>query len=396
MCLKLAFRVARSWSMRRHCSLRLVVVRAAWQAAAAGVAICTAWATLSAADAAAATSAVRRVPVAAAAAAGWRQIYSSAAGVPGLLSVVAPSGRDAWAMGGTRSGTGTLFLHWNGIRWRLAQVAGAGGFVGATEAAASSDRNVWVFGVQRNSYGVRALRFDGTAWHRVGMPHDVLGGTPVVLSRSDVWFNGGFSCVTVAGHRSRCRTKVWHWDGLNWSAQVFRTMVVDMAGSSSGHVWLIGLNSIRGMPSGRATGRPVLYRWNGSTWVHIFVPNPRVRGVPAIAASSNTDLWLEQSPVLASARKDELVHWNGVKWKDVPVPAGMPTGSPPVPDRRGGVWLGPWAHWTGRKWVNASIFNGLEIDAITTAGRSASVWGVGWRGSFARGRRIIAIYGPLP
>jgi hypothetical protein len=364
------------------------------QAAVTGLAMGAAWAVSAASNPVRMPATGRALPVTAS---GWRQVYSSQAGVPGLLSVVAPGRRDAWAAGNSRGGTSTVFLHWNGIRWSTVAVRGASGFTGATEARASSDQNVWFFGSRVNEYGVQALRFDGTAWHRVVMPHDVLGGTPVVLGGSNVWFNGGWSCTTVAGHPPKCLTTVWHWNGVTWSSQVFHTMVEDMAGAPAGHVWLIGLDSIRGMSSGDITGRPVLYRWNGSAWVRFSAPNPRIREFPAIAASSSTDLWLEQSPVLSSERKAQLAHWNGLGWTDVPVPSRLSIGSPPLPDGRGGVWLGPWAHWTGRRWVNTLTFSGLEIDAMTTIGGSAGIWGAGWRGaSFEHGHRMIAIYGPLP
>jgi hypothetical protein len=241
------------------------------------------------------------------------------------------------------------------------------------------------------------LRFDGATWRRVTMPAGVAGGDPVVLGPDNVWLNGGGSCTITAGNPPQCVSTIWHWDGRGWSSHVVRGLVEDMAGTSADHVWYIALTSLRRLNSGLFTGRPVMFRWTGAAWTPFPVPSPRVREFPAVAASSSRDLWLEQAPVRARDRNASLVHWDGRRWTEISIPSSLLTGSPPVPDGHGGVWLGPWAHWTGRRWVNSVTFSGLEIVALSRIPGSSSVWGVGYTGSSASSsHRMIAIYGPLP
>jgi hypothetical protein len=326
----------------------------------------------------------------------WRAVYVSRAATGVLVAVAATGPRDGWALGGTRNGISTVFMQWDGVRWRVVSVPAASGFM-AGEIVASSKDNVWVFGNRINEFGVKALRFNGFTWRPVPMPHDVLGGTPVVLGPDNVWFNGGGSCTTTAGSPWHCVSMLWHWDGRGWTSHTVPALVEDMAGTSPDHVWYIALTSLRQLNSGLFTGRPVMFRWNGAAWKPFPVPSPRVSEFPAIAASSNRDLWLEQAPVRAIDRKAGLVHWDGLRWTEISIPSSLLTGTPPVPDGHGGVWLGPWAHWTGRRWVNTVTFSGLEIAALARIPGSSSVWGVGFTGPTASsGHRLIAIYGPLP
>jgi hypothetical protein len=326
----------------------------------------------------------------------WRAVFVSRAVTGYLFAVEATGPRDAWAVGNTRNGTSTVFMHWDGVRWRTVPVPAASGFGAAAEIAASSKDNVWLLGFRVNQAGTKALRFDGVTWRTVPVPPDA-GGNPVVLGPDNVWLSGGGSCTVTAGSPPQCVSTIWHWDGRGWSSQVVPALIEDMAGMSADHVWYIALTSLRQLTSGLFTGRPVMFRWNGAAWTPFPVPSPRVREFPAIAASSNRDLWLEQSPVRPSDRKASLLHWDGRRWTEISVPSSLATGSPPVPDGHGGVWLGPWAHWTGRRWVNTLIFNGLEIAAVARIPGSSSVWGVGYTGaSISSGHRMIAIYGPLP
>jgi hypothetical protein len=323
-------------------------------------------------------------------------VYVSRAATGYLFAVAATGPRDAWATGGTRNGTSIVFMHWDGVRWRVVSVPGASGFDNATRIAASSKDNVWVFGSRINEFGVKALRFNGVTWRPVPMPTDA-GGSPVVLGPGNVWLNGGGSCTVTAGRPPQCLSMIWHWDGSVWSSHVVHALVEDMAGTSADHVWYVALTSLRQLSSGLFTGRPVMSRWNGAAWTPFPVPSPRVREFPAIAASSSRDLWLEQAPLGASDRKASLIHWDGQRWTEISIPSSLLTGSPPVPDGHGGVWLGPWAHWTGRRWVNTVTFSGLEIVALARIPSSSRVWGVGYTGATASsGHRLIAVYGPLP
>jgi hypothetical protein len=327
----------------------------------------------------------------------WRAVSVSRAVTGYLFAVVATGPRDGWAVGNTRSGTSTVFMHWDGVRWRAVPVPAASGFVAAGDIAASSKDNVWLFGSRVNQAGSKALRFDGVTWRPVPIPVDVTGGDPVVLGPDNVWLNGGGSCTVTTGRPPQCVSTIWHWNGRGWSSQVVAALVEDLAGTSAVHVWYIALTSLRQLSSGLFTGRPVMFRWNGAAWTPFAVPSPRVREFPAIAASSNRDLWLEQAPVRASDQKASLLHWDGQRWSEIGIPSSLATGSPPVPDGHGGVWLGPWAHWTGRRWVDTLIFNGLEIAAVARIPGSSSIWGVGYTGaSISSGHRMIAVYGPLP
>jgi hypothetical protein len=62
-------------------------------------------------------------------------------------------------------------------------------------------------------------------------------------------------------------------------------------------------------------------RWNGKSWSLVRTPNPAGNTahnqLMAIACASSKDCWAvgNQSPAMSTSASDEMLHWNGRKWK---------------------------------------------------------------------------------
>ena len=62
-------------------------------------------------------------------------------------------------------------------------------------------------------------------------------------------------------------------------------------------------------------------RFNGKKWSLVHTPNPGGNSahnqLEAIACASSKDCWAvgNESPAMARASSDEMLHWNGRKWK---------------------------------------------------------------------------------
>jgi hypothetical protein len=64
-------------------------------------------------------------------------------------------------------------------------------------------------------------------------------------------------------------------------------------------------------------------KWNGKKWSAVFTPNPGGKGAKdrnqlnAIACASSKDCWAvgSEKNAKATAASDQMLHWNGRKWK---------------------------------------------------------------------------------
>ena len=101
----------------------------------------------------------------------WAQVPSPALGAPGgiLSGVAAVSAANAWAVGGTESGSGpsevitTLIARWNGTGWKRVPSPNPTGRAALAGVAAVSASSAWAVG---NIGGAKTLilRWNGTAW----------------------------------------------------------------------------------------------------------------------------------------------------------------------------------------------------------------------------------------
>lgn len=231
-------------------------------------------------------------------------------GVPGpgsLNSVSAQSRSDAWALGKGKSGT--VLLHWNGLRWRTV------GFPGRATAtmssvAAAPHGIAWLVGSRKNAAGASKIlveRWNGVAWHIVATGLG-LGRLNKVRASADgdVWAAGAdanFFPLIAHEHRG-----VWtSFPGPSPDV----TTVNDLLARSAHDVWAVGFLS-----NPRAFA-PTISHWNGSTWTTIFVPSGVISQNLSISPDrsgqpqwTGADSGLNPSVTL-------YAHFDGTMWSNV-------------------------------------------------------------------------------
>jgi hypothetical protein len=101
----------------------------------------------------------------------WKQVPSPGLGAPGgmLIGVAATSASNAWAVGGTESGSGpgevitTLIARWNGTGWTRVPSPSPAGGAALLSVAATSLTNAWAVG-DVGAAKTLIERWNGTAW----------------------------------------------------------------------------------------------------------------------------------------------------------------------------------------------------------------------------------------
>jgi hypothetical protein len=101
----------------------------------------------------------------------WKQVPSPGLGAPGgiLAGVAAAPAGNAWAVGGTESGSGpsevitTLIARWNGTGWRRVPSPSPAGGAALAGVAAVSASSAWAVG-DVGTGKTLIERWNGTAW----------------------------------------------------------------------------------------------------------------------------------------------------------------------------------------------------------------------------------------
>jgi hypothetical protein len=328
------------------------------------------WAPVAATGLALALGIISGVPAQAASASGWQRVYRNSSKTQNILySAAALSGSDIWAVGVW--GNSALVMHRNGSRWSRVTVPGQAG-AELFQVAATSPDNVWAFGNRGGSTGV-VLRYNGTSWQPVALPSGAIPNEAAVLSSTDVWIGSQEGCTGTS-----CTTDMYQWNGAAWTEYTVPALVNWISGSAPGNVWLVGETSA-GLPGPYTL---LTYRWTGSSWKAVSMPQPRSTGPPMITVVSRSNVWVYAWQAKKS-RRGYLLHWTGSAWREFVAPAEMPTADGLVTDGSGGVWAGALAHWTGRTWVNAEpglAFTGTDAFALNGLARvpgRSTLWAVG-------------------
>lgn len=202
-----------------------------------------------------------------------------------LVDVAAVSPADVWAVGqGWSNGDGVpLVTHWTGVGWRAVEAPSMPDVQYTFSAIdAVSARDVWAVG-------------NGLTWS---------GFVPVVA----------------------------HYDGTKWSAaptprspssSTFVLADVDMTSDADG--WAVGQRA--GMSDGP---QPLVMRWRNGEWITVSMPPVRdgAAMLRHVYARAGDDVWAVGSlgdPAAGQAAPGGaalVMHFDGIRWKQVEVPHG--------------------------------------------------------------------------
>lgn len=339
----------------------------------------------------------------------WRVDDRTHSAAPGpLTSVTAPARGDAWAVGtsGTGHGTMPLVLHWDGTRWQPVTIPGTATFVPRL-VTSTSPTDVWVLGAQ-GKHSV-AWIFNGATWKRTVLPGPIPDGGFGAVSARDAWgSSGAIGCVSVNGGVPDCTSGISHWNGARWSTRGLNGFLQGITAAGA-HTWFLNLTDIQGLFGDHITGLPVIDEGTGSTVKAVSaVSATRVALGGTLAAAASGQVWVLAH--LGTAKGAAvLLHWTGRSWTRIAVPAragGQPLiakGSL-VYDGADGVWAGPYAHWTGRQWINAfpgklTGASAYSLTSIAAIPGTTDLWGVGWVTRTPTDKThdtLIARYGTTP
>lgn len=142
----------------------------------------------------------------------------------------------------------------------------------------------------------------------------------------------------------------YHWNGTYWHRLPPIPGVTDLNSVSVVHandVWAVG----------SGLQRPVIVRWNGSSWQHMPTPQPSSWSYQTISMLSATDGWI--------GGVSEVLHWNGTSWikeAETRIPSGyVSTALSPT-----NVWMAnPYLHhYNGTSWTYQDTKNILPEDIM--------------------------------
>jgi hypothetical protein len=322
-----------------------------------------------------------------------------------LSGVWCISSANCWAVG-SYSNTATAALnqalHWNGRKWSKVPTPDPGGTSSGDSSAlngiaCTSSRNcmaVGSFASAGHTSHNQALRWNGHRWALVATPGP--GGTTTgssVLfgvrcpSASDCWAVG----TANKGDQgvSPMLNQVLHWNGRRWTtvhvpnpggtAANASNQLAGASCTSAVNCWAVGTTS-------SGVGPPVslneALHWNGRKWATVTVPEPAgtatadVNTLNGVFCSSSANCWAAgfygNGTAGASFQLNQVLHWNGRKWRKaaVPNPAGAGAGAvnsllAVVCTSAANCWaVGGWGtfsgtvivlnealHWNGHSWV---------------------------------------------
>ena len=239
-----------------------------------------------------------------------------------LEAVAIDAPDDAWAVGQWSPikhvpPTHGLIEHWNGVKWSIVPGPRSRGYTSLLAVAAISPTAAWAIGkgVAGGHFVTVFMGWNGTRWRYLPSPGTDVGG-PAVISARDIWVVGGSKRGTLAEH----------WDGSKWTIVPTPNAFKDrtrssglyaVSGSSSTNVWAVG--QYQSGPTSLDTSTLVEH-WDGARWQLQPSPNgpPGARGeryLSAVAAVSRGSALAVGS---YGAGLPLTERWDGVRWTTVP------------------------------------------------------------------------------
>jgi len=249
----------------------------------------------------------------------------------GLTKVAAISRTAAWAIGdGTAGGhAGTVFMRWNGTKWRYLPSPVGTDLSGL---AVISARDIWVVGTKRPGpsalkYRTIAEHWNGSKWTIVPSPNAFKGrirnsalSAASGSSRSNIWAVGWYQSGPTGIDHS---TLVEHWDGTKWRVQ-------PSPDGSAGESQLFAVAALSRTSAfaagGSASGSllPLTKRWDGAHWTNVpstLQPGVKLGFLSSVAAVNTDYAWAVGHAQDQNHRTITLIEkWDGTSWQQVPSP----------------------------------------------------------------------------
>ena len=187
-------------------------------------------------------------------------------GQPNVLNGVAcPSATDCWAVGSTSlaQGAGSLFEHWNGKSWSVADTAGSTDDV--LTGISCFNASACLTGGSTRAITVAAQRWDGERW---------LTTTPATPVNSQLsWLNAASctraaTCESVGGETGVGGNSALaeSWNGTAWTVQptpATGNIVLDgVSCTVATNCWAVGFNT----NPNTGVSAPAIEHWNGARW----------------------------------------------------------------------------------------------------------------------------------
>ena len=240
------------------------------------------------------------------------------------LTDVDSAGDDVWAVGQSRSQTGTTRARivrydrrdpYSGGQLHPGPNRGSG----LRSIDMLSPHDGWAVGVVESGSGAGSaetliLHWAGTAWTQVPSPNPGPDGNELtaVTARAadDVWAVGHTSGPDPA------RTLILHWDGTAW-AQIpspdpitgaNKLLGVTVAGND---VWAVGYGNTDLKDLDESQRHAVAMRWDGQTWLVLSSLSARVTQFNDVTATSSADVWIAGYAIAQEGECVHVEHWDG-------------------------------------------------------------------------------------
>ncbi|MFM8972807.1 MAG: hypothetical protein ACKOOG_09255, partial [Actinomycetota bacterium] len=270
-------------------------------------------------------------------------VGSTASSLDGVACATASA---CWAVGTydpDGQDTSRLMLRWNGTAWSLVTPPLPPGATGSmlSDVTCLSATSCWAVGQATVSGTVRRLmlRWDGTTWTIVStaLPNGTAESRLAAVtctSASACWAVGAFSTTARQNPWDPPVTEqrlLLRWDGTAWSSVstpiptgTSTCEFNDVSCAAATDCWAVGDSTTTG------AAQRLAYRWNGTAWSLVSVPNPsgatgsRLDGVTCTGASN---CWAVGAATISGIKRRMVVRWNGTAWTGVTTPLPVGTSS---------------------------------------------------------------------
>jgi hypothetical protein len=218
---------------------------------------------------------------------------------------------------------------WAVATWAIQPTPNPGTLDSFAAVSSSSSTNAWAVGSYVDGSGVRQTlveRSDGTTWtiqpsQNLGAGDNQRYGVKAT-SATNAWAVG----TRYYAATGRDVNLIEHWDGTSWTHQTvadysnaFNRLLAVAANSSTNAIAVgdtLGPNDICGL-LGSVDARPVITRWDGTSWSIMKSPNPSpdADSLHGVAMASTSNAWAVGCTGSSTSYFGPLIeHWNGSTW----------------------------------------------------------------------------------